>query len=717
MLRRTGGILCLMLILSGGAYRLSAAETAADHPVRVEIIPEVTSLHAARSFSVALRFSMKPGWHIYWGNPGDSGQPASFHWSLPEGFAAEPVFWPVPERIVQPPLVSYGYEGEVFLFQKMNVPRALENGKPYRFEVRADWLVCQVDCIPGREDFEFTLEAEDKLPEVDFRWADAFRRMSSRLPAELDEAVTLRVSRTSQHLMFQILLPETARGKIMRLQFFPCEASLIQHAAGQEMSLIPGGLLLKVPLSMLAPKSLERVRGLLVADPAWPQPGSPRGVTVDLPLSEDSPTPADLRPAVRSPMNFLTAILFSFLGGLMLNLMPCVLPVLSLKIIGLTQSARTPSAAKKQGLAYGAGVLALFWLLALLILIFRRTGQAVGWGFQMQSPLFVTFLAVLFFVLALSLFGIFEIPLTVTPHPSGHKKKYVLWEAFAGGALATLVATPCTAPMMGAALGFALTQPAISVAAVFTSLGAGMALPYILLSFYPQALRWLPKPGAWMIALKQFFAFPMLATVLWLSWVLGIQTGVNAVTRLFAGLWMIGFALWGYGKVQSIAGRLTRRVLVGVVCGSLIAGFFVLFPMRGLSGDKTSSAADSVWETYSEDKLAVYRASGRPVFLDFTAAWCLTCQVNERVALENPKVIKRMRELGIVPMKADWTSYDAGITKALESHGRSSIPLYVFYPANGGLPLILPEVLTPDIVLNFLNKLKTEDNTPHEAEP
>jgi thiol:disulfide interchange protein len=383
------------------------------------------------------------------------------------------------------------------------------------------------------------------------------------------------------------------------------------------------------------------------------------------------------------------ALLFAFLGGLLLNLMPCVLPVLSIKVLGFLKEAGPTG--RRNAWLYAAGVVVSFWILAGGLLALRAAGQPLGWGFQLQSPIFVTILILLFFVLGLSLLGVFEVGTSFIGLASFAGKSGAL-AAFSSGALAVAVATPCTAPLMGPAIGFAVTQPPLQSLGVFTSLALGLALPYVLLAHFPAALRWVPKPGPWMLTLKQFMAFLFFATCLWLLWVLGLQGGVNALLRVLVGLWALAVAAWVYGPLRSNSRNETRRKISAGIA-------FVLFLIGVVTAFPGSSREAIAWESYSEERLAEARAQGAPVFVDFTAAWCLTCQVNERTTLSARSVEAALKENNVVALKADWTNRDPVITAALERHGRSGVPLYVFYPA-GQDPVLLPALLKPNDVIN-----------------
>lgn len=425
----------------------------------------------------------------------------------------------------------------------------------------------------------------------------------------------------------------------------------------------------------------------VTGSPTPPAPESARffaAARSKLPSPDEDPSAFAHKPAAISGA---LALFFAFLGGLLLNLMPCVLPVLSIKVLGFLKD--TGAAGRKNSWFYTAGVVASFWLLAGALLALRAAGQPLGWGFQLQSPVFVILLILLFFILGLSLLGVFEVGTSMIGLATFSGKTGAL-SAFFSGALAVAVATPCTAPLMGPAIGYAITQPALQSLGIFTALAVGLALPYLLLAHFPSALRWVPRPGPWMITLKQFMAFLFFGTCLWLLWVLGLQGGVNVLSRALVGLWVLGLAAWLYGPLRSNARTEGgKRKWTGLALALAVLGVATALPR--------STRHEIQWETYSEDRLAQARAEGRPVFVDFTAAWCLTCQVNEKTTLSTRSVQSAFKESNVVPLKADWTNRDPVITAALERHGRSGVPLYVFYPV-GKEPILLPALIKPNDV-------------------
>ena len=477
-------------------------------------------------------------------------------------------------------------------------------------------------------------------------------------------------------------------------------------------------LLWELPLSDYLDEPLPRLKGILKASQGWLEDGT-QLMWIDVPISsekEEKPVLVTSRPVVQSSAQKFSlgkALLFAFLGGLILNLMPCVFPILSIKILGFVQQAgEEKQKIRNHGLIFGLGVLVSFWVLSGLLLLLRAGGEGLGWGFQLQSSGFIVFLVFLLFVLALNLLGVFEIGTSIIGVGGKISRKSGYGGSFFSGVLATIVATPCTAPFMGAALAYALSQPPINSFMVFTSLALGMALPYILLSFFPALLKLLPKPGAWMESFKQFMAFPLFATIIWLLWVLGLQSGTENIAKLLMGLLGAGIACWIFGKWGSYSRTpKTRTIATFLALVFFIAGCWLAIPKvveKPLGENKSEGKISEwglEWEPFSEEKVNELLAEGKPVFIDFTAAWCLTCQANKVVVFNSDEVIQRFKNKGIVPVKADWTNRNSEITMALAAYGRSGVPLYVVYNGKGDSPKILPEVLKPSIVLNAFDEL------------
>jgi thiol:disulfide interchange protein len=680
-------------ILAGFCLALGLAmpgrAASGPHVQNAELVSETVSIQPGRPLTVALWLKLEPHWHVYWKNPGDSGLAPTLQWKLPEGFKAGEILWPVPQRIEVPPLVSFGYEDEVLLPVVIEVSPNIKPGARVTLAAKVDWLVCRETCIPGSADLQLTLPVAADVPKGDPAWGNRIEAVRKALPKAGETLAEARVEGDSLVLSVGMLSAEGSDpGPSANLFFFPDGEGWIKNAEPQrwtkERKFWQGRIALD---KNNAPP--RQIQGILVrGTDAW----EIKTVLTDAGGAASASAPR--------PLGFGLALGFAFVGGLILNLMPCVLPVLSLKIFSLVQQAGGDRRASfEHGLVFTAGVLASFLALAGLLLALRAGGQQLGWGFQLQSPLFVFLLAALLFAFSLNLFGVFEVGASLISLAGATPQKNPWLDSFLSGVLATVVATPCTAPFMGSALGFALTQPPVFSLLIFAALGMGMAAPYLLLSARPDWLKFLPKPGAWMDTFKKLLGFPMLLTVVWLLWVLGVQRGADAMALLLSVLVVLGLGLWLYGKQHFV-------VAAVLVLASLGFGWVKIDALPPVSAGGAVQEADGFqWEVFDEKRVAELRAAGTPVFIDFTAAWCLSCQVNHRVAFTED-VRREFKTRGVVAMKADWTNRDERITRALASFGRSGVPFYVLYGRNPAEPPhILPEVLTSGIVLNALDKL------------
>jgi len=671
--------------------------------VEAELIAERTAFEPGRTATVALRLKIADHWHTYWKNPGDSGLPTRIKWTLPESVGAGEIQWPHPGKLPLGPLMNYGYSGEVLHLVEIATPATLRPGDTLPLKARAEWLVCKDVCIPESAELELVLTAGADNGQPDPRWADAFRQAREALPAPLANW-SAEAGLNGRDLTIRLQPPAGTRAPASSLTFFPERENLVEAAAPQLLTRDGEGYRLAVKLMEPVPQDLGAITGVLVADRDWPGLASRKAVQVSAKVGGALP-PAKANADAELGGSLLLALVFALVGGAILNLMPCVFPVLGIKVMGFIEHAHGERRLRRmQGLLFAAGVLVSFWVLAGVMLALRAGGAQLGWGFQRQSPAFVACLAALFFVLALNLLGVFEMGLRVQSLAGNVSVRNMRFDAFSSGVLACLVATPCTAPFMGAAVGFTLAQPAWASVLVFTALAIGMALPVVLLSYFPHALALLPRPGKWMETFKQAMAFPLLATVIWLAWVLGAQAGNDAVLALFAGLLLIGIAAWIYGR-WAHSGSLWRQAAPALLA---VAGLAVAWPTHLVAPGAIAAprAGELPWQPWSREKVAELRAKGAPVFVDFTAAWCITCQVNKRLALNDAAVVKRFAELGVTPLKADWTNMDPKITEALAEFGRNAVPVYVLYSADkNAAPKLLPEVLTSSIVLDELNRL------------
>jgi thiol:disulfide interchange protein len=700
--------LTLLLILWVSA---SVAEPVRVGPVRVELIAEKTGIVPGEPINVGLYIVPDSQWHVYWKNPGDAGMPPILTWDLPEGFAAGDIVWTAPEKIPAGPLAGYGYHGDALYPLVITPPSDINVGERIRLNLKADWLVCKVECLPGSAKLSINLPvvAEGEVRESEY--APLFEEARRRSPLPLPDDWRIRGEVNQSHIILD-LEPKTRYRTTPELEFFAAERAVIDHAADQLTSETDRGYRLELKRSSYSVDPPDSIIGVLhISDD-----GS-ENFYYDIAVATTSDSVAAVASTSSGVSSLLTALIFAFVGGLILNLMPCVLPVLSLKVLGLVnQAGQGRRSVIAHGIAFTMGVIVSFWVIVGVLLALRAGGAQLGWGFQLQSPVFVVILASFMFLFSLSLFGVFEIGfLAGAGNTMNQRKSSGLAGAFVSGITATLVATPCTAPFMGAALGYSLTQSVLTSILVHTFLALGMSAPYLLLSLFPELLRFIPKPGRWMESLKQALGFALVATVIWLGWVLAGQAGSTALVVLLLVLLMISFAAWIYGRwgqssfnfrVRLLSRALAAVVLVtGIALGCIGVGALGFIPASGSEVSQSGIA----WRNFDRELLQDLRSEGQAVFIDFTAAWCLSCQVNERVAFSSDEVQDRFKELNVVPLKADWTQRSDDISRALASYGRNSVPLYVLYGTNpsNDEPIILPELLTPGIVLDALEKIAT----------
>lgn len=693
----------LFLLLPFFSFQLFAQTQFKQH-TEVELISETKSAQPGQSVWVGLRFNIDDDWHIYWRNPGDSGIPPTFSWTTPKGVTVGDIQWTFPEKVDYPPLTSFVYSNTVLLMSEVKVPENY-SGQNLTLQLHAEWLICQDICMPGDGDFELTLPVANETPSIDPEWQTLFTETRFKLPITLTDWKFSLVHK-EKAIEIHAQKPQWFSGDIQQVRFFPFEQEIIENIEEQPLTLTTDGFVLTVPLAtQTQPTKLE---GVLVNDIGWRGNNSERAINLVIDENNNLTT--------ATITEILLALLFAFIGGMILNLMPCVLPVLSLKIFGFVQQANNEkSSALKHGIIFTFGVLISFWILAGLLLVLRSGGEQLGWGFQLQSPTFIIILSSFLFLFALSLFGVFEIGTSLTQAGSIGSKSEGWLGSFMNGVTATIVATPCTAPFMGTALGFALSQPAYVSLLIFTFLGLGMAFPYLVLASSPALLKFVPRPGEWMNTFKQVMGFLLLATILWLMWVLGIQAGSMALVGLSAGLLLLGFAGWLLGKYGSIMNTKKSRVISQLVVTLItLSALFVSIKSLELSSapisnnvaNQSSEAAGMVWEHFTPERYTELKNSGKPFFIDFTAAWCLSCQVNDKVVFSSSDVIGLFKSKSITALKADWTSRDENITKALASYGRNSVPLYVLYDGKNSSPTLLPEILTPGTMLDALQTIQ-----------
>jgi thiol:disulfide interchange protein/DsbC/DsbD-like thiol-disulfide interchange protein len=705
----------LQLILSAGLAIVSAAN-AADLPPKpvpvvgpvraqhltVELLPLHDSIQPGGSDLIGLHFTLDKGWHVYWINAGDSGEPPTIKWTLPAGITAGAIQFPAPRRLPLGPLMDFGYEDEVLFPITLSADSTLKVPSTTSLGAHVNWLVCREVCIPGKADLALPLQVAAQQDPTDSTRQALFDRFHSLLPQPLPSSAKAVFGTTPTGFALALTgHPAT------NAQFFPLDESQIANAAPQPVQKVDGGVLISLKRDVNFRTQLAQLNGVLLLGD---------GTAYEI---HAAPGPLPAVAAGASSAGFLKLLRFlslAFLGGVILNLMPCVFPVLFIKGLSLVEASRHEhSRVRAHGLVYTLGILVSFWAVVALLLGLRAGGRQLGWGFQFQSPGFVAVMALLLFFLGLSLAGMFEIGLTVTNTGSSLASRHGYAGSFFTGVLAMVVATPCTAPFMGAAIGFALAQNAAVAFAVFTALALGLAAPYVLLTFHPVWMRHLPRPGAWMEVLKQATSVFIFGTVIWLVWLFASSAGVDALTALLAAFLLLGIAGWILGRWP--ARRIPSVFAAAVIILAVATPLYALwqFPAADSSTARTSAGSSQAgWEPYSRAAIEQYRAQGRPVFVDFTARWCLSCQVNERVVLNRPDVRRRLHDSGIVLVRADWTKHDEAIASALSELGRSGVPTYVFY-LPGQPAITLPEVLTPGIVFGALDQLHNRPKEKQEA--
>jgi thiol:disulfide interchange protein DsbD len=700
-------ILLVVLACAAGLWTHGAALAApvnAGH-VQLELVADAGSIAPGETRYVALHQKIAPGWHTYWRNPGDAGEPPKLGWSLPAGWKAGEIVWPQPKRLPVGPLMDYGYEDEVWLPIPVTAPAAAGPGAAH-LKAAVSILVCKDTCVPE----EATLALD--LP---VSRASAAGPSNPGIAAALAAAprhAPLAAAMAATPAAVKIAVTgEALRGpEVSQAYFYPYDSTAIDHAkpqgvergrSGLTLTLAPGYAFKKGP----APASLSGV--LAVDGKAFEITARPGALPASAAGLGPPPRLAAGFQGAEGAPGLLLAAGFAFLGGVILNLMPCVFPILSMKAIALASHADAASRPRLQAMAFLAGVLATFVGLAAALIAAKAAGAAVGWGFQLQSPAVVAVLALAMLAIGLNLSGVFEAGLSLQgAGGAGHGG--VLGSVLTG-ALAVIVAAPCTAPFMASAIAWALTQSEAAALAVFAALGLGFAAPFTLLSFAPGLLRRLPRPGPWMEALKKLLAFPMYGAAAWLVWVATLQAGTTALAALLAAGVALALAAWLYGAAQRAQARGSRpawlyvasAAAVVLAVGAAVAGLRAPAQAAAAAGIGASEVAE---EPFSPARLEELRAQGRPVFVNFTAAWCITCQVNERAALSSPEVAQAFTKAGAVYLKADWTRRDPDIAKALAEHGRAGVPLYLVYGSGGGDPVVLPQLLTAGEVVSAIGR-------------
>ncbi len=732
---------------SGSRVLLSGARpVVSTEQVRAELLVHAPQgIQAGQTFWLGLQIEHQPDWHTYWQNPGDSGLPTRLQWQLPAGLQAGDIVWPLPKKFPIGTLANYGYEGRLLLTVPITVSSDFKfpANTPLTVQLQADWLVCRKECIP--QEGQLTLNLSSATAQTPH--AALFEKTRSQSPQKIAQqqpagpeamAGQTTLSNDGKNLRLEVQgLPANWRGQT--LSAFPVTPHVVHNAAvqGKDWTQKWQGAVwsAQIPVSEERGDSPQSMRWVVAAGPE----SSPKAPAFELetPLAGTWPAltqaaPAEISPALAkalaenarlaekpaastTTMGLALAILGALAGGLLLNLMPCVFPILAIKVLGFAQANTLQTQHRAAGLAYTVGVVLSFLLLGGLMLVLRAAGEQLGWGFQLQSPPVVAGLALLFTLLGLNLAGVFEFGQMLPSRLATLQSRHPTVNAGLSGVLAVAVASPCTAPFMGASLGLAIALPVWQALMVFAAMGVGMALPYLAASWWPGIARALPRPGTWMVTFRQAMAFPMFATVIWLLWVLGQQTDIDAASGLLALLLNVAWLVWALG----LSGR-TRWVLSGLALVTLLwLGRSWLpqalreapaEPVASASATPTGQASGSgtanapLWQAWSEAALQAHRAAGRPVFVDFTAAWCVTCQYNKKTTLADAQVLADFAARQVVLMRADWTRRDPAITQALTALGRSGVPVYALY-APGRAPLLLSELPSVTEVQNALQGL------------
>ncbi len=695
-LRRLAAFLLFGLsCLPGGAALFAAV---APSHVKAALVAAEMSVQPGKPVTVALHLVHDPHWHTYWSNPG-TGLPTTLEWKLPAGWTAGPIQWPAPILLKDKRgnIVGQGYEGELLLPVTLTPPADLKPGETVELAARADWLMCEEICIPGGADVALKLPIAATAPASDATWGEKIRGVIAGLP-RTEAAWTATAKRAGKSLTLT-LTPAQAGDVGPKDPHFFTEDGFIAYDQPQVAKRGPGGeWVLTLPVASDGPADVKKLLGVVTSASGWLPGGSLRGLRIAADIVAGPPAAvgaAGGASAAAAPDNLAATLLLAFLGGLILNLMPCVFPVLGIKILGfVNQAGHRRSAVVMHGVVFTIGVLLSFWVLAGALAVLRAGGAELGWGFQLQSAPFVYAIAVLMLVFALNMSGVFEFGLRATAVGGKLQSKDGYGGSFFTGVLATVVATPCSAPFLAPALGTALAVSTVESFTIFTAIAIGLSAPYLLLSIFPRAVKLLPRPGAWMETFKQFMAFPLYGTVGALVWVLAAQLSEDGFLMALLSLVLIAMAVWMYGR-WTAPGASARRVRFG------IAGLVVVGALGLATGWPRAAAPTAVtWEPWSTEAVAKLRAEGRIIYVDFTARWCATCQTNKKLVFGSAEVLKTFADKKVATLRADWTNRDPKITAELAAYNRSAVPFNVVWRPGKDAPVILPEILTAGIVLD-----------------
>ena len=705
-------LLLVALPLAGFAAESAPARKGA---VEVSLVSDAAAIEAGKPFTVVLRLQHDPHWHSYWVAPG-TGYPTALTWTLPAGFKAGDIQWPTPHVVKDAAgkITGNGYEGEVDFLVEITATGPLPPGTDVKLSAVVEWLMCREVCMPGDAKLAITLPVA-ATGSTDSKWTQLLTDARARLPVA-NTGWDVSASHTDKTATLRITPRPGTTHQPAELHFFSADG-YADYATAETVRQENGGWVIEMALDAAADPKTARLTGVLASASGWSPGASYGGLAIDAAFSSEvgrvvpnAPPSGSVSGSQLSannsqpaaPSSLLATLALAFVGGLILNLMPCVFPVLGIKILGfVNQSGSDRKKITTHGLMFALGVLLSFWSLAGLLLVLRAGGSQLGWGFQLQSPAFVFAMAVFLLIFALNMSGLFEIGLSATGAGATLQSKEGYAGSFFTGALATLVATPCSAPFLAPALGAALTLSAVESFAVFTAIAVGLALPYLLLSIFPQAIKLLPRPGAWMETFKQFMAFPLYATVGWLLWVLAGQTkdDDNALLLIAFGFVLVAMAAWLYGRFGQAFGK-PGRMRFGRVSAAVLlaAGLWTGWP-------RTMEAAPAgtyqvTWEKWSPEAIAAAQGAGRLVYVDFTARWCATCQTNKAAVFHNDEVLALLAKKNVALLRGDWTNRDPKITAELARWNRSAVPFNLIYAPGKPDPVVLPELLTPGKVLD-----------------
>ncbi len=651
---------------------------------------------------IALSFRLDPHWHTYWRNAGGPGNPVNINWQKPDGVEIGEIIWPLPKLVRTGPIVNYAFEDRLVLAMPMTISDNFKPGDEIIIKAKAMYLVCYQVCLPEMANLEIKFKVGKSIK--DSRWAAAIAREIKKAPKPASENMELKAGANikNEALIIDIKAKNIDFSAIKNPYFFPYEQDIINADIDQKFATSTQGISFSLAKGFKLEAGLKDIEGVLAFEKNGKRQGieliAKAGANIDTGVKTiQSPTKTSA-----TISGLLLAMIGAFIGGLILNLMPCVFPVLSLKALGFAKAAHEDKAKiRTHGWLYTLGVMLTFLLLAVLVMVLKAMGAAIGWGFQLQNPIIIGALAVLFFIIALNLFGLFHIGGKVQNIGSDLASKNGNKGAFFTGVLAVIVASPCTAPFMAGALGFAFAAGTITTLAIFVALGFGFALPFLALAHSPGLLKLLPKPGAWMTGFKQFMAFPMLGASIWLIWVLASQTGAGGVLRILSALLAIGFAIWLL-RYKSVLSKILLLLSI------LFAGWAVMDLGTAQFGQKIEAKKQAgVW---SHENIRSLRADGYNVFVDFTAAWCVSCKVNDRLVLSRAKTKALFERTNTKMLVADWTNHDEAIAKELEKFGRSGVPLYLLYPAGTDEtePLVLPQILSYSILEKAISEVQAD---------